>query len=33
MANPLSAQDLNELLGSLTQPGALIELAVLAELD
>jgi len=30
MANPLSAQDLNELLGSLTQPGALIELAVLA---
>ncbi|MEP7298047.1 MAG: mechanosensitive ion channel domain-containing protein [Burkholderiales bacterium] len=30
MANPLSADDLNELLGSLTQPGALTELAVLA---
>ena len=30
MANPLSAQDITELLGSLTQPGALTELAVLA---
>jgi small-conductance mechanosensitive channel len=30
MANVLSADDLNELLGSLTQPGALTELAVLA---
>ncbi|MES1164095.1 MAG: mechanosensitive ion channel protein, partial [Rhizobacter sp.] len=30
MAGPLSADDLNELLGSLTQPGALTELAVLA---
>ena len=30
MANALSAQELNDLLGSLTQPGALIELAVLA---
>jgi small-conductance mechanosensitive channel len=30
MTNSLSPQDLNELLGSLTQPGALIELAVLA---
>ncbi|MES1162278.1 MAG: mechanosensitive ion channel domain-containing protein [Rhizobacter sp.] len=30
MAKVLSAQDLNELLGSLTQPGALVELAVLA---
>ena len=29
MANVLSAQDLNDLLGSLTQPGALTELAVL----
>ena len=30
MANPVSAQDLTELLGSLAQPGALTELAVLA---
>ena len=30
MANPLSAEDLNDLLGSLAQPGALVELAVLA---
>lgn len=30
MAKVLSAQDLNELLGSLTQPGALVELAVLS---
>ena len=30
MANALSADDLNDLLGSLTQPGALTELAVLA---
>ena len=30
MANSVSTQDLNDLLGSLTQPGALTELAVLA---
>ena len=30
MANVLSAQDLSDLLGSLTQPGAITELAVLA---
>ena len=30
MANALSADDLNELLGSLTQPGALTEVVVLA---
>lgn len=30
MVNPLNAQDLNDLLGSLTEPGALTELVVLA---
>jgi small-conductance mechanosensitive channel len=30
MANPLSADDLRELLGSLTEPGAITELAVIA---